>query len=137
MLASDVAQQALREAGVRVTAQRMMIVDVLVGNRTHPTVEEIYTRIRDTCPTISLATVYHTLALLARQGLILELRGAKDGLHCDPDTTPHAHAYCENCGKVFDIPLPSSPAWDSDLLDGFHPSRTELSLYGRCGNCKE
>ena len=137
MLASDVAQQALREAGVRVTAQRMMIVDVLVGNRTHPTVEEIYARVRATCPTISLATVYHTLALLARQGLILELRGAKDGLRCDPDTTPHAHAYCEGCGKVIDISLPSSSVWGLDTLDGFHPSKTEISLYGRCESCKE
>lgn len=135
MLTVENAKSALRAAGMRITPQRLMIIDVLVGNRSHPSVEAIYRRVADSYPTISLATVYHTLSLLARHGLILELHGDKEGLRCDPETTPHAHAYCKQCGEVFDLPTPAPVTWSADCLPGFIAEETELSLYGRCARC--
>jgi Fur family peroxide stress response transcriptional regulator len=136
MLTADAAKHALQRAGVRLTPQRLMIVDVLVGNRTHPTVEQIYATARRQYPTLSLATVYHTVDLLARHGLILELRGSKDGLRCDPDTTDHAHAFCTNCGEVFDVMLPAPIAVAPEQIDGFQARRVEISLYGECNVCR-
>ena len=136
MFTIEIARDALRSAGVRVTPQRMMIVDVLVDNRTHPTAENIFRQVRQQYPSISLATVYHTLALLSEQGLVLELHGGNDGLRCDPDTTPHAHAYCKRCNKVFDIPVPALQSWPTTALPGFHTEKTEISLYGRCNECQ-
>jgi len=136
MLTVGTAKDALRRAGIRVTPQRLMIIDVLVDNCTHPTAEDIYLRVRQQYPSISLATVYHTLTLLSQQGLVLELHGAKEGLRCDPDTTPHAHAYCERCSGVFDIPVPSLQTWHTTALPGFHADKAEISLYGVCGECQ-
>jgi Fur family peroxide stress response transcriptional regulator len=136
MLTLASAQQAFRNAGIRVTPQRMMVVEVLVDNRTHPTVEAVYSRVRAKYPAVSLATVYHTLALLARHGLVLELHGGKDGLRCDPETMPHAHAYCEVCSVVSDIALPSDFNMDAVKLVGFTLSGAEISLYGRCSRCQ-
>ena len=112
-----------------------MIMEVLVDNRTHPTVDQVYLEVRTQYPTVSLATVYSTLALLARCGLILELHGGKDGLRCDPETAPHAHAYCEHCGGVFDFALPAMPAWHDAELAGFQPRGTEISIFGICAQC--
>lgn len=137
MLTAEAAQHALQRAGVRLTPQRLMIVNVLVDNRTHPTIEQIYATARQTYPTLSLATVYHTVDLLARYGLVLELRGSKDGLRCDPDTSPHAHAYCTLCGAVADIILPASYALDEGALNGFRATRMDISLYGECQACRE
>jgi Fur family peroxide stress response transcriptional regulator len=134
MLALAAAEGTLRTAGIRLTPQRLLILQVLVGNRTHPTVEAIFAAVRPTYPTISLATVYHTVALLARYGLVSELHGGKAGLRCDPDTSQHAHAFCEQCGQVFDIPFPPSLTRLSDLK-GFTPSKLELTIYGRCPSC--
>lgn len=131
------AQNAIRQSGMRVTPQRLMIVEVLVDNRTHPTVDDIYRLVHDRYPTISLATVYQTLSLLARHGLVLELHGGKDGLRCDPETTPHAHAYCEQCGTVYDIALPTALPWDAQRLGGFQPTTYEVSLFGTCTSCQE
>ncbi|HOF87039.1 MAG TPA: Fur family transcriptional regulator [Armatimonadota bacterium] len=136
MLTAESAQSALQRAGVRLTPQRLMIVDVLVGNRTHPTIEQIYATARQRYPTLSLATVYHTVDLLAKHGLILELRGSKDGLRCDPDTAPHAHAYCTECNAVYDIILPAAAAPDASALDGFRATRVDISLYGECQACR-
>ncbi|MHB9129808.1 MAG: Fur family transcriptional regulator [Armatimonadota bacterium] len=136
MLNADAARTALRTAGVRLTPQRLMVVEALVGNYSHPTVDQVYERVRQKYPTVSLATVYHTVALLARHSLILELHGGGEGLRCDPQTTPHAHAYCRHCSRVFDVPLPGDLAWQEQTLDGFCPTHFEVSLHGVCAACK-
>lgn len=135
MLESDQARQVLRDAGVRLTPQRLYIVDALVDNRSHPTVDALYAMVRQKYPNVSLATVYQTVALLGRHGLILELRGAGDALRCDPNTTPHAHAYCRGCGAVHDVPLPTALTemrWDTAP---FITNGVEISLKGWCTHC--
>ncbi len=135
MLTLESAQQALRGAGVRLTPQRTLIINALVGNRAHPTVEQLYHLARARYAGISLATVYHTVSLLARHGLLLELHGDSAGLRCDPDTQPHAHAYCLACHAVLDISLVAAPIpCTADDLP-FTPVATELSLYGYCPTC--
>ena len=135
MLTLETAQQALRGAGVRLTPQRTLIINALVGNRTHPTVEQLYHLARDRYAGISLATVYHTVSLLARHGLLRELHGDSAGLRCDPDMTPHAHGYCLACHAVIDVPQPEAPL--PVALEGlpFTPVATEFSLYGYCPTC--
>lgn len=135
MLHADAARDVLRQAGMRLTPQRLMIIDLLVGNRTHPTVDQLYLTARGKYPTLSLATVYHTVALLARHGLILELRGGKDSLRYDPDTAPHAHAYCGACGAVDDITLPAGNGHPCADLHGFQADVVEVSMYGTCTRC--
>lgn len=136
MFTAVIAQEALRRAGLRVTPQRMMIIEVLVGNRAHPTVEDVYAQVREQYPSISLATVYHTLSMLAQQGLVLELHGGKAGLRCDPNTHPHAHAYCDTCGKVTDIAFPDLPEWHPSAIEGFQSRNVEISFYGLCADCR-
>ncbi len=135
MLAADSAREALRSAGIRLTPQRLMIIDALVGNRTHPTIEMIYDTVRARYPSVSLATVYQTVTLLGKHGLVLELRGGKDGLRCDPDTSVHAHAYCAHCGAVADVPLSTPMALDTNELDAFTITQVEIALHGLCARC--
>jgi Fur family peroxide stress response transcriptional regulator len=112
-----------------------MVAQALVGNFTHPTVEQLHAAVREQFPTISLATVYQTVALLARVGLVLELHGGRDGLRCDPETTPHAHAFCRGCGAVTDVPLPTHVVHDDFTADGFAVDQVDVYLYGRCEPC--
>jgi len=135
MLTIQTARSVLRDAGIRLTPQRLMIVEVLIGNRTHPTVEQVYDVVRKQYPTISLATVYKTLSLLAQNRLIIELQGGRDGLRYDPDTSLHAHAYCAQCHRILDIPVPFQVAWDEPQLTGFQPTQVEISLTGYCAQC--
>ncbi|MHB9026073.1 MAG: Fur family transcriptional regulator [Armatimonadota bacterium] len=135
MLEHESAQSVLRNAGVRLTPQRLMILDALAGNTAHPTIDDIYMIVQAKYPTVSLATVYHTIALLAEYGLILELHGGRDGLRCDPETIPHGHAYCQECGKVLDIPLPKAMSASRDQTKGFQVAQVEYSVYGRCLGC--
>ena len=84
----------LAQGGYRRTPQRFYIVEALVGDESHPTAEAIFARVRQACPTTSLATVYKTLETLKEMGEVLELEFSEgsnryDGLR--PAAHPHAH----------------------------------------------
>ncbi|MDP4033904.1 MAG: Fur family transcriptional regulator [Pseudorhodobacter sp.] len=61
---------ALQKAGLRITAQRVAVLQVLAGSEDHPDVAEIHLRVRDSDPKISIATVYRTVSALEQAGVI-------------------------------------------------------------------
>lgn len=61
---------ALKKAGLRITAQRIAVLQVLAGSEDHPDVAEIHLRVRQSDPKISLATVYRTVSALEQAGTI-------------------------------------------------------------------
>ena len=83
---------ALRQAGMRITPQRIAICKLLVETDTHPTAAAIYNKIRTQYPSLSLTTVYNTLDTLADLGAVHVLGHAGDDtVHYDADTTPHVN----------------------------------------------
>lgn len=129
------AETTMRNAGVRRTRQRMMIIEALLNNDTHPSAEQLYELLLGKGVNISLATVYHTLALFVQLGLIRALHGNKDALRCDPTTSAHAHAYCNDCGAIFDLLLFPKEEILATGIDGFQPTGSELSIFGYCAEC--
>ena len=85
--------------------QRMAVMKYLLTHRTHPTVDEIYNDVVQEIPTLSKATVYNTLRLLVKQGAALQITINEQCTCYDGDITPHAHFFCRNCGRVYDMPL--------------------------------
>lgn len=91
--------------GVKPSMQRMAVMKYLLTHRTHPTVDEIYNDVVQEIPTLSKATVYNTLRLLVKQGAALQITINEQCTCYDGDITPHAHFFCRNCGRVYDMPL--------------------------------
>jgi Fe2+ or Zn2+ uptake regulation protein len=142
------AAQTLRAAGLKATPQRLAILRALDGDETHPTAQELFERLHDEFPTLSVATVYNTLSALTRMGRCapLELGGP---LRFDPNMNPHDHAVCESCGRIRDV---SHPQWSSppqvtqvsdsrvmashaSELSGFQIKRVERIYRGLCAHC--
>ncbi len=95
---------ALRQAKLRLTPQRLSICRMLANSNGHPTAMELYEQLRTDFPTLSLATVYTTLSTLLALGLIHDLGSAGDGtLHYDPDTEPHVNLICTRCHQIGDL----------------------------------
>lgn len=134
-LTIDSARMILRSEGIRLTPQRLMIVDVLIGRQDHPTVEQIYDIVRIEYPAISLATVYNTVSMLARHRLIAILHGGKHGLRLDPFTEMHAHGHCTECGAIFNIGLNGPIDLEPAIVNGFVEEQVEVTVYGRCRAC--
>jgi Fur family peroxide stress response transcriptional regulator len=127
---------ALRSAGLKVTPQRLAIVDCLAGDATHPTAQEVYDRLRDRFPTMSVATVYNTLSALDSIGRCrrLDMGGA---IRFDPNGSPHDHAVCEGCGAIRDVAIASQDRCEPEEceLSGFRVERVERIYRGVCAQC--
>ena len=95
--------KAIEEKGIRPSVQRTAIFGYISENKTHPTVDNVYTALSPSYPTLSRTTVYNTLKLFAQNGLVQVVKIEDDELRYDAETRPHIHFKCERCGGIFDI----------------------------------
>lgn len=122
--------------GVKPSLQRIAIMEYLMQNSTHPSVDEIYTALSATMPTLSKTTVYNTLRLLAEQGAAQMLTIDERNANFDGDISGHAHFYCKSCGKIYDIPQSKCLNKSAkENLEGFTIDETHLYYRGVCKNC--
>ena len=95
----------------RMTRQRAVILEELRKTTTHPTADELYGKVRERLPRISLGTVYRNLDFLADSGEIRRLEAAGTTKRFDGNMVEHQHVRCLCCGRIGDImtPLPTPP----------------------------
>ncbi|MEX5285267.1 Fur family transcriptional regulator [Selenomonas sputigena] len=129
----------LREKGFKVTPQRLAVYDVLCHTTAHPTADMIYSELQPTYPTMSLATVYKTLDILGKVGLVQALNVGEESFRYDANTTSHPHICCVGCGRVDDV----FKADTGDLVEqvetetGYAISGKQLYFYGQCPACQK
>jgi len=126
-----------RDIGIKLTPQRMAILDFLQGNRQHPSAEDIYRAIHKKFPTMSLATVYSTLSALKAKGNVLELNLDPDKKRYDPETGLHNHLICVTCKRIVDVPGVYKLDLPSSALQDFAVIGSHVEFYGFCPKCKE
>jgi Fur family peroxide stress response transcriptional regulator len=131
----------LKRAGLKLTPQRIAIVRELADDRTHPTAQSLFERLRPAFPTMSFATVYNTLDTLTRCGLVQPMGALSHGggVRFDPNTEPHHHAVCDVCGAIHDIPVDridvAAPASDPTSFLGFRVLREQRTYRGLGSQC--
>jgi Fe2+ or Zn2+ uptake regulation protein len=125
-------KELLREKGLKVTPQRLAILERL-EERGHLSVEELFEILQLQFPTLSLATVYKNLHLLSERGVIAELP-IRNRHKFEIEKGPHSHFVCEKCGKVVDLPV--TPNLSTQVEEEFPGYRWELYLYGLCEECR-
>ena len=124
-------------AGLKYSRQREAVLVYLRSTKSHPTAEQVYQKIREEFPKISLGTVYRNLNLLADCGEILRLNCGDGVEHFDATTTPHNHFICRRCRQVIDL----EADWDFELdtkMDAEFPGKIEgheIYFYGICKKC--
>lgn len=98
----DNGTDALRRGGHRLTPQRQLILRVLEGAGHHLSAEDICQQVQRVYPGMSLSTVYRTLELLVRLGLVLEARLGSDRrvYELAGEEGEHCHLICRVCGAV-------------------------------------
>ena len=89
---------------MKYSRQRELILKTLKENCIHPTAEQLYELIRREEPTVSLATVYRNLNLLAENGMVKKIEGLDGTAHFDHQTFDHYHFICTKCNRVIDKP---------------------------------
>ena len=123
--------------GLRLTPQRMAILEYLEGNKSHPSAEEIYIEIKKRYPMLSFATVYKTLEALKSRGRLLELSVDPERRRYDPDTGPHHHLMCIRCKKIVDIHKDFSLEVPEEARVSFDIIGNHIEFYGICPDCRK
>ena len=128
--------EKFKKMGMKLTPQRLAILECLDGNGNHPSAEEIYRDVSQKFPTMSLATVYNTLETLRERGNIRELTIDPHKKRFDPNTEPHHHLICTKCKRIEDIHRYYDLSVPAANKNGFEITGNHIEFYGRCQNCK-
>jgi len=129
--------ETLRDRGMRVTSQRLMIHRALCAQAQHMTAEQVLASVSEVLPGVSLPTVYATLELLEELGLARRVATGAGAVLFDSRVQPHAHTVCRRCGLVADIEVMRTPG---DVLrrarsSGFAPDHAQILVWGLCPTC--
>jgi Fur family transcriptional regulator, ferric uptake regulator len=128
----------LRASGLRWTPQRRTLIDVLSNTDGHVTGAELIERCRAVDPTTIPSTVYRTLDVLERLGLVRHSHGVngREEFHVLPRAV-HGHLHCTGCGATWELPADEAEA----VVESLRASRrfavdvTHLSISGQCAGC--
>ena len=123
--------------GFRMTRQRQVVYDVLLDEMDHPTASEVFLRVKEKMPSISLATVYNSLETLSHAGLLKQINMDRSPSRYCPNQKEHGHFFCEECGKVSDVfKRPNSRLGESwSLPRGTKVDQFEMNIKGLCPSC--
>lgn len=119
--------------GLRMTRQRREVYRILTHDRNHPTANDVFMRVKDRLPTISLATVYNCLEALVQHGIVRQVNFDREPSRFCPNLDEHGHFHDEATGVIHDVRF--KPGVNlADLLDlppGALINDIEITLRGQ------
>lgn len=134
----DGIRERLRGRGLRWTAQRRTVIEVLAETDGHVTAAEVVDRCRRRDPATIPSTVYRTLDVLEELGLVRHGHGAdgREEFHVLP-AGDHGHLHCTGCGAAWELGADRAAAVARALRrdDGFEVDIGHVTLVGRCATC--
>ena len=124
---------------LRMTRQRREIMREVENSRCHLTADEVYNRVRQSMPRISLGTVYRNLEALAEQNMLRKLEFCGGQRRYEANVNPHYHMTCEKCGCVADMPLEKINELEDavGVNGGFLVNGFKLEFFGICPRCNK
>jgi Fur family ferric uptake transcriptional regulator len=131
----------LRERGLPVTQQRESIAEIVFGSSGQLSVDDIESQLREKGERIGKATIYRTLEMLVKSGLVEEHdfgEGFKRYEHLFGQKPVREHLVCTECGKVTEIHSTELVQVQEEQArrHGFQPARYRLQIYGLCAPCQ-
>jgi Fe2+ or Zn2+ uptake regulation protein len=121
----------------RKTSQRDLVLEA-VCNGNHLSAREIFERVSGK-KRMSFGTVYRNLQILEEEGEIAAIKTDPELWRYDRRRERHHHLHCAKCGKVFDMPVPYRPEFDTEAAQksGFAVDSHTITFEGLCRGCKE
>jgi Fur family ferric uptake transcriptional regulator len=129
----------LSEKGYRLTPQRLMILSAIESSSEHISAEEIYAQVVAKYPHVNISTVYRTLELLKRLGMVYEINLGEGRIRYHSERRGHHHhLVCQNCGAVIDIDESTLSSLREALLRdyNFRAELRHVAIFGLCEDCR-
>lgn len=124
----------LKNRNIRLSHQRLKVLEYINKHKTHPTVDQIYTDLQKEVPTLSKTTIYNTLNTLLNANLVKVLTIEENETRYDATTKNHGHFKCESCGEIFDFDINFDSLGTEDLSN-FKISHKDVYFKGMCPKC--
>lgn len=135
----DAFRAKCRQAGLKITPQRMAVYKALVDSTEHPSAETVFRQVRKVFPNISLDTVNRTLLMLSEIGTAFTVAGSGGPKRFDANLQPHHHFKCSKCQRIIDFyhePFDNIRVPESIKLM-YTISNKTVYLEGLCDKCRE
>lgn len=126
----------LSRHNIKLSYQRLKILEYLTQNRTHPSVDTIYNDLKDSITTLSRTTIYNTVNSLVEAGLLRAVVSSANEVHYDIYTENHAHFECQKCHKLIDIEYDFDVLPDPVGLEGCTITEKSVLFLGICPDCQ-
>ena len=128
------------EKGLKITPQRVVILEAIYHLNNHPTADKVIEYIRKTHPNIATGTVYKVLETLVENGLIKKVTTDKDIMRYDGIVDKHHHLYCSECDLIEDyvddeLDALLSTYFENKKIDGFKMEDIVLQIRGTFDKC--
>lgn len=139
MVNEEDTMQALRESGLRLTPQRLMVISAVRQAGGHVTAAEVLQQVKETYPYIDISTVYRTLGVLKQMRLISETdMGGGEYRYEWIERDRHHHLICRNCDQVTLLDHKFLEDVGTEILDdyGFHADIDHFAIFGLCRACE-
>jgi len=130
---------AAKEAGIKLTHQRLEIFREIAASAEHPDADTVYRAVQLRVPTVARDTVYRTLWTLQELGLITTLGTRRQTVRFDANLEPHHHYVCTSCGLTRDFEDASFGALRiPDVVKGLGSvAGTHVEVRGLCRACQK
>jgi Fe2+ or Zn2+ uptake regulation protein len=129
-MSRETAAQILARHGIQPSAQRMAVAEYVLFTDAHPSADKVFAEVRSRVPMISRATVYNTLNLFVREGLLRQLVLAEGKVVFDPHLEPHHHFLDEATGAIHDIPWDALDVRKVEALKGVKVREYQVIVRG-------
>ena len=120
----------LRQHGINPSAQRVAVASYVLHTGEHPSADEVLTRVRRRFPHISRATVYNTLNLFVKVGLLRQLVLNEGRVVFDPRTEDHHHFIDDETGEIQDVPWDALKVSNVAGLEGLDVREYQVVMRG-------
>lgn len=126
----------LSKHNIKLSYQRLKIVEYLIENHIHPSVDTIYNDLKETIPTLSRTTIYNTVNSLVDAGLLMPIYTSTNELHYDIVVDPHAHFECNRCHKLINFDYDFDSLIVPETLKNCIVTSKTLLYFGICEECR-
>jgi Fur family ferric uptake transcriptional regulator len=138
--AKAILEQYVKDMSMLHSRQREQILDIFLKMEKHPTISDLYERVRKKNPRIGLATVYRAMKVICDAGLARETDfgdGLKRYEH-EYGHEHHDHLVCVKCGRIIEVVSPEIEKIQNQLTKkhNFTPLRHRMQIFGTCKSCQ-
>jgi len=139
LIENDALAEELSSRGLRATRQRLALLRILRRGEGHQTAIQLHRTLQREQRNVSRKTVYEILSSFVHVGLAASVTDGGEPLHYEATSTPHYHARCRVCDRLFDLPAKADAQirGRTPLPEGFHLEAISVTLRGVCSRCRE